>query len=104
LPLILSPPPMPFLRPNTSADSDLSPSLGFFLVYGALSLGLVSVLAYSLWAFRLIRGEPLLYSARPDERLKAAQAQTKRARRALSGQVGAWPPHSPGAVNARLGG
>lgn len=48
------PAPSPDIRPASLVGS---------LLYGALSLGLVSVLAYSLWAFRLIRGEPLLYTA-----------------------------------------
>lgn len=38
-------------------------SLAFSLVFGAVSMALVSTLAYSVWAFRLIRGEPLMYAA-----------------------------------------
>jgi hypothetical protein len=51
---LLPPPPAAVARP---------PSLGFSLGYGALALGLVSVAAYSLWAFRLIRSEGPLYAA-----------------------------------------
>lgn len=39
------------------------PSLGFSVGYGAISMALVSTLAYSVWAFRLIRGEPMMYAA-----------------------------------------
>lgn len=51
---------------------------------------------------RDIKVEPLLFSTRPDERLKAAQAQKGRGRRALAERVRDWPPHSPGAINAWL--
>lgn len=39
------------------------PPLAFCTGYGALSVGLVSLLAYSLWAFRLINGTASLYTA-----------------------------------------
>ncbi|MEY4941162.1 MAG: hypothetical protein RIQ93_2897 [Verrucomicrobiota bacterium] len=39
----------------------MSPS--FALVYGGLSFGLVSVLAYSIWAFRLIEHTGVMYAA-----------------------------------------
>lgn len=39
------------------------PSLGFALLYGATSLGLVSVLAYSIWAFKLVRGQAAMYAS-----------------------------------------
>ena len=32
------------------------------MFYGALSFAIVSTLAYSLWAFRLVRGEALLFA------------------------------------------
>jgi hypothetical protein len=38
------------------------PTLVFSVVYGAVSLAAVSVLAFSPWAFRLIRGEQALYA------------------------------------------
>jgi hypothetical protein len=39
-----------------------APSLPFALIYGSLSFGAVSVLAYSIWAFRLVPGEAALYT------------------------------------------
>jgi hypothetical protein len=54
------------LAPDSTSDAaptPRAPGLTFSVLYGAVSLGAVSVLAYSLWAFRLIRGEPLLYTA-----------------------------------------
>ena len=33
------------------------------MLYGTLSFAIVSTLAYSLWAFRLVRGEALLFTA-----------------------------------------
>ena len=33
------------------------------MVYGSLGFGLVSVIAYSIWAFRLVRGPGLLFAA-----------------------------------------
>lgn len=46
---------------NAVSESPLSPIPA--MVYGSLSFGAVSVLAYSIWAFRLIPGEVALYSA-----------------------------------------
>jgi hypothetical protein len=39
------------------------PSQGFGMTYGALSFGVVSVLAYSIWAYGLIRHEGSMYAA-----------------------------------------
>lgn len=38
------------------------PHLSFALLYGSLSFGVVSVLAYAIWAFRLVPGTVALYS------------------------------------------
>lgn len=38
-------------------------SPGFAIIYGAASFGLVSVLAYSIWAYRLIGGTAAMYAA-----------------------------------------
>lgn len=43
-----------------------------------------------------------LYSVRADERLRAAQALSKRARRAAVKRVADWPVFSPGSINAWL--
>jgi hypothetical protein len=48
--------------PRTSSEIRL-PSLAFCIVYGAVSLGLVSTAAYSIWAFHLLREGPALYIA-----------------------------------------
>ena len=40
-----------------------TPRLAFALIYGGLSFGLVSVLAYSIWAFRLVRGAAAMFSS-----------------------------------------
>lgn len=45
-----------------SRPDDDRPSLTFSLLYGSLSFGVVSVLAYSIWAFRLVPGTAALYS------------------------------------------
>ena len=37
--------------------------LAYSLLYGAVSFTLVSVLAYSIWAFRLVPGEAAMYTA-----------------------------------------
>ena len=50
----------------------------------------------------LRRPKSLLFSARADERLDAARAQSKRARAALTAGAGEWPPNSPGSLNAWL--
>jgi hypothetical protein len=39
------------------------PGLAYSIGYGALSFALVSVLAYSIWAFRLVPGEAAMYAA-----------------------------------------
>lgn len=44
----------------------------------------------------------MLFSVDPVERLKAAQAQNDKARRALATNIGIWPPNSPGSLNAWL--
>lgn len=49
-----------------------------------------------------LRIDPLLFSPRADERLKAAQAQGRRARTALAERIRDWPENSPGALNAWL--
>jgi hypothetical protein len=38
-------------------------SLTFSILYGGIGFGLVSVIAYSIWAFRLIRGQWTMYAA-----------------------------------------
>jgi hypothetical protein len=49
-------------RTNPSNLAPIKP-MALSMLFGALSLGIVSTLAYSLWAFRLVRGEALLFSA-----------------------------------------
>jgi hypothetical protein len=39
------------------------PGVGYSMGYGALCLGVVSVVAYSIWAFRLIPGTAAMYTA-----------------------------------------
>lgn len=39
------------------------PPLRFAMVYGGLALGAVSLLAYSIWAFRLVPGAAAMYSS-----------------------------------------
>ena len=46
--------------------------------------------------------DPRLFSARADERLRAAGAVGRRARRALEAQAEGWPPNSPASINAWL--
>lgn len=50
---------------QSSETSNLGPtkSLTASMFYGTLSFATVSTLAYSIWAFRLVRGEALLFSA-----------------------------------------
>ncbi len=38
-------------------------SLTFSILYGGIGFGLVSVIAYSIWAFRLIRGQWTMYAS-----------------------------------------
>jgi hypothetical protein len=62
---------MPWFRLNPDgvpADTSIArsvraPSLPFSIIYGGVSLGLVSVLAYSVWAYRLISGAGPMYAA-----------------------------------------
>jgi hypothetical protein len=49
--------------PPSAAPPIRHPSLVFSLAYGALSFGLVSVLAYSIWAYRLIEHTGAQYSS-----------------------------------------
>jgi len=49
------------LAPNP-ADAHSPASLRFSMVYGCLSFGAVSTLAYSIWAFRLVPGTVGLYT------------------------------------------
>ena len=53
--------PAGVLRPTPSVRIGRA-GLAGAISYGALSFGLVSVLAYSIWAFRLVPGTALLYS------------------------------------------
>jgi len=50
---------------QSSETSNLRPtkSLTASMFYGTLSFAIVSTLAYSIWAFRIVRGEALLFSA-----------------------------------------
>ncbi len=48
---------------GAAAPLPSAPGATFSLIYGGLSLGAVSVLAYSIWAFRLIPGTAAMYSA-----------------------------------------
>lgn len=48
---------------TAAVRSGRGPGLAFALGYGAIGFALVSVLAYSIWAFRLVRGEGLMYTA-----------------------------------------
>lgn len=51
------------LAPTDSpATGSTAPGLAHSIIYGALSFGAVSVLAYSIWAFRLVPGTVGLYS------------------------------------------
>src|SRR4051794_30218154 len=46
-----------------TSPAPLRPSLPYALTFGALSLCAVSLVAYSPWAFHLVKGDPLLFSA-----------------------------------------
>jgi len=50
-------------RNSVAANYKPSPSLPASMVYGGLSFGAVSVVAYSIWAFRLIQGTGAMYAA-----------------------------------------
>lgn len=49
------------LAPESSATRAV-PSLTYALIFGAVSFGLVSTLAYTIWAFRLVPGTAALYT------------------------------------------
>lgn len=51
------------LTVSTAADAPAPRSLASSVLYGALSFAAVSAAAYSIWAFRLLRQEAVLYSA-----------------------------------------
>jgi hypothetical protein len=55
--------PDQILERAPAAGSQRGPSLGFSILYGALSFGLVSVLAYTIYAYRLIQAAAAMYSA-----------------------------------------
>jgi hypothetical protein len=40
-----------------------APSQSFSIIFGSISFGLVSLLAYAIWAFRLVPGQAPMYSA-----------------------------------------
>ena len=48
---------------STSATGANAPGLPFAMIYGSLSFGVVSALAYSIWAFRLVPGTAGLYGS-----------------------------------------
>ena len=50
------------LAADESTPASRVPALPFALIYGSLSFGAVSALAYSIWAFRLVRGTAGLYT------------------------------------------
>ena len=50
-------------RISDTPDFGPTKTLTASMLYGALSFAIVSTLAYSLWAFRLVRGEALLFTA-----------------------------------------
>lgn len=50
------------LNPEHAPDPARQPSLPFSVIYGSVSFGVVSVLAYSIWAFRWVPGTAALYS------------------------------------------
>ena len=51
------------LPPSDSPAAPRAPGLAFSLIYGSVSFGGVSVLAYSIWAYNLIPGNAAMYSA-----------------------------------------
>ena len=55
--------PEQVLSREPSPRADRFPSLAYSMIYGALSFGVVSVVAYTIWGFRLIRGAAGMYSA-----------------------------------------
>ena len=48
---------------NPARFAPRRPDAGRAMLYGSVAFGLVSLLAYSIWAFRLVPGEAGLYSA-----------------------------------------
>lgn len=56
------------LQPDSAASGAASaphrapPGTGFAIAYGAVSFGIVSAIAYSIWAYRLIPENSLLYA------------------------------------------
>ncbi len=55
--------PDQILARSSTAGIKPSASLASSIVYGAVSFGGVSVLAYSIWAFRLIEGQAAMYAS-----------------------------------------
>lgn len=53
---------MKFFGLTPSSDSAATTTLPFAMIYGGLSFGAVSTLAYSIWAFRLVPGAAGLYT------------------------------------------
>ncbi len=51
------------LTVSSAADASAPRSVGYSLIYGALSFAAVSAAAYSIWAFRLLGQEATLYAA-----------------------------------------
>ncbi len=55
--------PGAILARSPAGELKRPPSLLFSIVYGALSVGAVSLLAYSIFAYRLVQGTAAMYSA-----------------------------------------
>jgi hypothetical protein len=55
--------PESVLGRTPAVDLDRAPSLPFSIIYGAVCFGAVSVLAYSIWAFRLIESTGAMYTS-----------------------------------------
>lgn len=54
--------PDPHVTAPATGPTGRVPTTAFALIYGSLSFGAVSVLAYSIWAFRLVPGTAGLYT------------------------------------------
>ena len=54
--------PSSVLERSNPADIKPQPTLAFSVLYGSLSFGAVSVLAYAIWAFRLVPGIAAMYA------------------------------------------
>lgn len=54
--------PDPDALPVVVRSPDREPTLPFAVIYGSLAFGAVSVVAYSIWAFRLVPGTVGLYA------------------------------------------